>query len=111
MWKDYEIIATGDGMKLEKWANQILLRPDPQIIWKAQSNLYEYKGLSAYYDRHNTGGGKWTFLKKMPEYWTVSWNDLKFKICIKIKERRDIDNESDFTYMAYYSILVFNKTH
>ena len=33
-WKDYEIIATGEKEKLERWGNIFLLRPDPQVIWK-----------------------------------------------------------------------------
>ena len=32
-WKDYEVIATGDGEKLERWGDYYLIRPDPQIIW------------------------------------------------------------------------------
>ena len=32
-WKDYKILATGDGGKLESWNGVILLRPDPQVIW------------------------------------------------------------------------------
>ena len=35
-WKDYECIKTGNGEKLERWNNIILIRPDPQIIWNTQ---------------------------------------------------------------------------
>ena len=80
-WKDYEIIATGGGMKLERWKDVVLLRPDPQVIWKEQFKLKAYKPLCAWYDRHNTGGGEWKFLKKIPSSWTVEWKNLKFKIC------------------------------
>ena len=66
-WKDYSILATGDGYKLERWKNIILLRPDPQVIWKAQTDLFAYPGLCAYYKRSDKGGGAWTYLKKMPE--------------------------------------------
>ena len=38
-WKDYEIIATGDGEKLERWGKLVLLRPDPQVIWHARTPL------------------------------------------------------------------------
>ena len=33
-WKDYEILDMADGMKLERWGNVVLTRPDPQIVWK-----------------------------------------------------------------------------
>ncbi len=79
-WKDYEIIASGSGEKLERWGNVNLLRPDPQIIWKTEQNLSGFKGLNAHYNRSNTGGGAWTILKKFPEEWIISYNTLKFKI-------------------------------
>ena len=39
-WKDYQVIATGDGYKLERWGKVTLLRPDPQVIWKSDERLY-----------------------------------------------------------------------
>ena len=79
-WKDYTVIATGDGYKLERWADVVLLRPDPQVIWKSQTDMNSYKGLAAKYIRSETGGGKWLIKGKMPAEWTVSYKDLKFKI-------------------------------
>ena len=79
-WKDYEIIATGDGEKLERWANVTLLRPDPQVIWHAEKNLAKHKGLNAHYHRTNTGGGSWQYLSKTPEEWTVKYKNLKFAL-------------------------------
>ena len=49
--KDYSIIATGDGYKLERWKDVDLLRPDPQVIWAAQTDLFAYPKLNAYYKR------------------------------------------------------------
>ena len=66
-WKDYSVIATGDGYKLERWADVILLRPDPQVIWKPSVNMDGYKGLAAKYIRSETGGGRWLMKGKMPE--------------------------------------------
>ena len=79
-WKDYSVIATGDGMKLERWGkNIILLRPDPQVIWKTDVDMYKYNGLTAYYSRSNTGGGMWHYKRDIDEF-TVSWRNLKFKL-------------------------------
>ena len=36
-WEDYEILDMADGMKLERWKNIFLIRPDPQIIWKEKT--------------------------------------------------------------------------
>lgn len=76
-WKDYECIKTGDGEKLERWGNIILNRPDPQIIWKKKSKWKTYDG---YYHRSDKGGGYWEFKKKLPEYWTINYRDLTFKV-------------------------------
>ena len=79
-WKDYSIIATGDGYKLERWKDVVLLRPDPQVIWKSQFDLASHPDLSARYIRSEKGGGAWDYIKKMPSEWIVSYGDLKFKI-------------------------------
>lgn len=79
-WKDYKVIATGDGEKLENWNGVILLRPDPQVIWHSKSRLSKYKGLNAWYHRSETGGGAWQFLKDTPDEWTVSYKNLKFSL-------------------------------
>ncbi len=79
-WKDYSIIATGDGYKLERWNNVVLLRPDPQVIWPAKFDLSTYPELNAKYIRSEKGGGAWEYLKKTPQEWNVSYDNLKFKI-------------------------------
>ena len=79
-WKDYSIIATGDGMKLERWNGVYLLRPDPQVIWPERIQMSAYKSLNAIYNRSESGGGGWKILKKMPQEWTVSYGDLNFLV-------------------------------
>ncbi len=79
-WKDYSIIATGDGMKLERWGDVYLLRPDPQVIWPERTDMSAYKSLNAIYNRSESGGGGWKILKKMPQEWVVSYGDLKFLV-------------------------------
>ncbi len=79
-WKDYTIIATGSGYKLERWKDVVLLRPDPQVIWDAQFDLFSYPGISAVYRRSDKGGGAWEYRKKIPDEWTVGYKDLAFKV-------------------------------
>lgn len=79
-WKDYSIIATGGGMKLERWGRVCLLRPDPQVIWKSSADLYSYPGINAVYRRSPKGGGAWERRLPFPDEWTVGYGDLAFKI-------------------------------
>ena len=79
-WVDYQIIATGNGYKLERWKDVTLLRPDPQVIWPSSIDMDGYKTLNAKYVRSETGGGKWQKNKAMPEEWIISYGNLKFLI-------------------------------
>ena len=79
-WKDYRVIATGDGEKLEKWGEYTLLRPDPQVIWHAAKPLRNYKGIDAVYERSSTGGGRWKYYGNVPEDFVIGWRGLKFKL-------------------------------
>ncbi len=78
-WKDFEVISTSKGEKLERWGNVYLLRPDPQVIWDTGKSLRIPK-LCAHYHRSSSGGGNWEYLKKIPDEWVVSWRDLNFSI-------------------------------
>ncbi|QUH18546.1 class I SAM-dependent methyltransferase [Alkaliphilus sp. B6464] len=79
-WKDYELIDTADGEKLERWGQYTLRRPDPQVIWSAQKSSKEWKNVDAHYHRSSKGGGEWEYKKKLPERWTVSFGPLSFYI-------------------------------
>ena len=80
-WKDYKLVDSADGEKLEYWKNILLCRPDPQAIWTDKLSPGLWKKADARYLRSNTGGGKWQFQnKKMPESWTVNYKNLTFNI-------------------------------
>lgn len=79
-WKDYELIDCSCGEKLERWAREILIRPDPQVIWKSEKEHRLWYQPSARYNRSRTGGGKWQVFKRMPDAWQVRYKDLTFNI-------------------------------
>ena len=80
-WKDYELIETSNGQKLERWKDIYLLRPDPQVIWDQGDLLEKYKHLiHAVYHRSNKGGGHWENLKPLPSSWQIDYKGLTFNI-------------------------------
>ena len=79
-WKDYEIIDSSKGMKLERWKDIYLLRPDPQVIWDNGDLLKKYSNIHAIYYRSNKGGGHWENLKQTPSTWQIHYKDLTFNI-------------------------------
>ena len=78
-WKDYRILDTSEGEKLELWGKYSLVRPDPQVIWKSEKKNPLWKRADAGYKRSSSGGGRWSE-NKLPESWTVNYGNLKFLI-------------------------------
>lgn len=79
-WKDYELIDTGSGERLERWGDILLIRPDPQIIWKSEKKDPRWRSAHARYKRSSTGGGKWEVYKKLPDVWKITRGDLTFRL-------------------------------
>ncbi|MCR5151167.1 MAG: class I SAM-dependent methyltransferase [Clostridiales bacterium] len=79
-WDDYELIDCSDGERLERWKDIILVRPDPQIVWKTPKTDSRWFNPHAVYSRSSTGGGSWHINKNMPPVWQVSLGELKFNI-------------------------------
>lgn len=79
-WSDYEILDMANGEKLERWGNVILIRPDPQIIWKEKTHPELWNKANARYNRSSSGGGGWKYTKKIPENWQIQYKELKFNI-------------------------------
>ena len=79
-WKDYELIDCAAGEKLERWNRQILIRPDPQVIWKTQRAHRLWAQPSAKYFRSKHGGGEWKVFTRMPGSWQIRYKDLTFNI-------------------------------
>ncbi len=79
-WEDYEILDMANGEKLERWKDIILVRPDPQIIWKNKSFPNKWKDVNAKYIRSSSGGGNWDFNKKVPANWQIKYKNLTFNI-------------------------------
>lgn len=78
-WKDYEVLDTSAGEKLERWGKYLLVRPDPQVIWNTPKDDPLWRKYDARYARSNTGGGKWQNLR-LPAQWQVRYKELTFQV-------------------------------
>ena len=78
-WKDYEVLDTSSGEKLERWGNYILVRPDPQVIWNTAHEHSNWKKKNAHYHRSSQGGGEWEFIN-LPKEWSIQYRDLTFNL-------------------------------
>lgn len=80
-WKDYEVLDTSSGEKLERWGKYILVRPDPQVIWNTPHYHKDWKRKNGHYHRSQKGGGEWEFFN-LPDEWSIHYklggaNDIK----------------------------------
>ena len=78
-WKDYEVIDTSSGEKLERWGKYYLVRPDPQVIWDTPKEHPKWHRPNAHYHRSNKGGGEWEF-NDLPDEWTIGYGNLSFAL-------------------------------
>ncbi len=79
-WKDYELIDSGGGEKLERWGKYTLRRPDPQAIWPIAGDEKAWRNVDAHYHRSSSGGGNWEYLRKLPPQWTIKYGELEFHV-------------------------------
>lgn len=78
-WKDYEVIDTSKGEKLERWGQYILVRPDPQVIWDTKKVNKGWKQKNGHYHRSQKGGGEWEFFD-LPKQWQIKYKSLTFNL-------------------------------
>ncbi len=78
-WKDYEVLDTSGGEKLERWGDYILVRPDPQVIWNTPHEHPGWKKKNAHYHRSQKGGGEWEFIS-LPDEWSIRYGTLRFHL-------------------------------
>ena len=81
-WKDYEVLDTSEGEKLERWGNYLLVRPDPQVIWTTPRAAAGWKKPNAHYHRSAKGGGSWEFFD-LPKTWEIHYDPLDLTFNLK----------------------------
>lgn len=84
-WESYELIDCSDGQRLEAWGGggekYLLIRPDPQVIWKNRRVSPLWSKADAVYTRSKSGGGFWSeggSGRKLPEEWKIAYRELNF---------------------------------
>ncbi len=78
-WQDYELLDCSDGQRLERWGNFILIRPDPQVLWKNCKKSPMWKRADAIYTRSGSGGGSWSE-NSLPSEWKIGYRNLRFSL-------------------------------
>ena len=75
-WQDYELIDATSGNRLERWGSALLVRPDPQVVWKSAEKSPLWQKADAVYHRSEKGGGQWEYRRRLPEKWKIGCGEL-----------------------------------
>jgi 23S rRNA (cytosine1962-C5)-methyltransferase len=74
-WSEYELLDSGNGLRLERFGTYRLVRPDPQIIWRPKLDQKEWLNVDAVFDSEEK---KWIVKNKMPDKWLLHYKDVAF---------------------------------
>jgi 23S rRNA (cytosine1962-C5)-methyltransferase len=78
-WKDYELLDSGDGLKLERFGPYRFVRPEHQAVWKPALPPKKWDQADAYFQAtSDESGGKWQYRKKFDPAWEIHYRDLTF---------------------------------
>ena len=77
--KEYELLDSGEGEKLERFGAFVLRRPDPQALWSKKLIPKEWSDADASFVRAGNAG-KWQFRNGVPKEWNIEYGGLKLKI-------------------------------
>lgn len=80
-WQDYELLDSGDGLKLERYGLYRLLRPEPEAVWQRKLSEQDWRKAHAVFKpAPEENGGHWQILQKLPERWTMEYKQLRFYV-------------------------------
>ncbi|MEG1074468.1 MAG: class I SAM-dependent methyltransferase [Ruthenibacterium sp.] len=108
-WTDYELIDATDGNRLERWGKTLLVRPDPQVIWKNGETSKLWNSANAVYHRAATGGGAWDYKRKMPEKWQIGYDDFRMVVSPTGFKHTGVFPEQAVNWDAYKKLITGAK--
>lgn len=77
-WNDYALLDSGDGMKLERFADYSVARPDPRIFWQQKMSQSSWGQADATYIRSGKTEGHWQTARLPKNPWVIQYRHMKF---------------------------------
>jgi 23S rRNA (cytosine1962-C5)-methyltransferase len=72
-WKNYALLDSGDGLKLERFGNYVFARPEAQAMWKRTLDSEWENADAVFLPSGEESGGHWDFKKKVDEKWVMEY--------------------------------------
>ena len=87
-WTDYELLDSGDGSKLERFGQYVMMRPEPKALWhKSMSDAqwrsaahFEFKPGAGFAKAGKEDSGSWVNLRKAPDQWVITYPQVGIKL-------------------------------
>ena len=77
---EYQLLDSGDGNKLERVGDSVLIRPAPQAVWRRRGQPSRWDAADAIYERSASGGGQWKWRRKIRREFPLLYAGLSFTI-------------------------------
>lgn len=77
--RDYELLDSGFGEKLERYGRYTLRRPDPQSLWRPRLTEKRWNSADAVFVRSGREG-RWNIRTEVPERWQIEIAGVNFLI-------------------------------
>lgn len=78
-WPDFQLVDSGDGRKLERYGERLVVRPEPQCLWPAAISEEAWAQADATFEPSDEDeAGRWRFRDDIPESWPLAWRDVRF---------------------------------
>ena len=77
-WRDYALLDSGDGRKLERYGRLTVVRPEPQCFWSPRDPALWEKANAVFDPEDEDDAGRWRLNGKVPEAWPLGWETVKF---------------------------------
>ena len=79
-WRDYALVDSGGGRKLERYGPYRVVRPEPQCLWAPRLSAGEWEAADAVFDPSDEDeAGRWRFKAQPKDTWPLAWRDVRFK--------------------------------
>lgn len=78
-FKDYDLIDSGNGYRLERFGKYLISRPDPQLIWQPHLPQSQWEKADAVFEKTDADKGRWDFRPGMEKGWMMQFGHLKFQ--------------------------------
>jgi 23S rRNA (cytosine1962-C5)-methyltransferase len=116
-WKDYALLDSGDGLKLERFGKYVFMRPEAQAMWKRALQEKEWRNADAVFvPTGEESGGHWDFKKKVEEQWILRYplpfsnESLSFKVMTTPGRHLGVFPEVA-AHWDWFSELVHHRVH